>query len=234
MSQASLISTENLLTILLSLQSKVRVFCAEFQKFLIVGLNLGPCHSPKATTPFQWMMSSSWRASQQTSSLKVLIKLEAGSTLWWLFLLLSRVVLLFKTWLSMVLYSLKMAVKCQRAKRTTLIQLSSQTNLVPTHADYIFATVPLWELSLWSLHKKVLEMLYATFSCLGSTLIVLWFKTSHDGRLVLVRDSYSIRTWSTLFQTRLTRIIWTSGSSQRIKTWLSWLERRWIRTNYST
>ena len=141
-SRALPIVTENTLTILRFLQNKAKECCAEFLKFSIAGLNLVLCLLPRVTTHTQFKMNSSWKVSQQTSLQKASTKLEAGSTLWWLFQLQSRGVHLSKTWLLMVSFWQRMAARCQRVKRTIPIRLISQTNLALMLADFIFATAP--------------------------------------------------------------------------------------------
>jgi hypothetical protein len=70
----------------------------------------------------------------------------------------------------MVSFLQRMAVKCQKVRKTTLIQPLSPINTVRTLVDSIFATVQLLELNLLNLLKKASEMLSVIFSFPGLTL----------------------------------------------------------------
>ena len=128
-------------------QSKVRVYWEESLRCSTAGSNQDLCHTHKFTTHLMCLRKNSIRDSQLTSLQKVLIKPEVGSTLWWLSQQQWREKLHSKTWLSMVLFWLKMAARCLRVRRIILTQCSLLTSLVLMLADCTYVTVLLSELN---------------------------------------------------------------------------------------
>ena len=136
-----LTSIENTSIISRSLPSRAKECWRESQKCLTAGLKVELCPSLNPIIHSVPQRKNSWKDSQPTSLLKASIKPVVGSTPSWLFPPPSKELLHSKTWFAMELCLPKTEPKCQRARRTILIQSSWLINMEQMLHVYIFAIV---------------------------------------------------------------------------------------------
>ena len=179
-------------------QSRAKACLRGSLKFSTAGLNLAPCHSPRATTHSQQNRTNLIRCSLATSLLRVLIRLVAGSTLSWSSLVPSRTVPHSKTSLLTVLCWLRTAAKCQSRRGTIPTHSSSRILSVPTHAVFTFAIALLCVLSLLDSQKKACKISFAISSCHGTTLTASASRTLQGLRRAQARTSFSTQAFARL------------------------------------
>ncbi len=162
-------------------------------KSLIAGSKVGPCPMHKFITPLAPRKNSSKRSSQLTSSARVSIRLEDGSTLWTSLQLVLKIWIPTKTWSSTGSSWLRMERKCQNDSKTILIQCWFAISLVLMLSDFTWSTLHWWKLTTWTFQSSALRQSSEISSCHGTMLIDSWSRISQSGKASRTPNSNSMK-----------------------------------------